>query len=245
MIATVRRPVSRRRNDKFLSMLPEIRKQANFAFRRTPLEAREELVQEVVAQAYSLFVRLCERGKMALVFGTPLAQFSIKKVRAGRRIGSRANIRDLTSPRAHVAKGFTIERLDRFNHQPDSGARFWSRTGRQDRRKPPWHESTGPRGYALCLDASARSPRSSPRGKRRELLPEGSASALLGSARCGSGSERVGSGFTARRRRWAWPAVELSKARVAAGAESIMLRAWWTWRSGVQEWKSSVTGSLK
>ena len=109
MIAIARSPkrkaASRRRNDKFLSMLPEIRKQANFAFRRLHVDAREELIQEVVAQAYSLFVRLCQRGKLALVFPTPLAQFAIRKVRAGRRIGSRANIRDVTSPRAACDEG--------------------------------------------------------------------------------------------------------------------------------------------
>jgi hypothetical protein len=112
-----RKRASRRRSDKFLSMLPAIREQANFAFRRAPLEARDELIQEVVAQAYSLFVRLCQRRKLALVYPTPLAQFAIKKVRAGRRIGSRANIRDITSPRPAVTKGFTIERLDRFNQR--------------------------------------------------------------------------------------------------------------------------------
>ncbi len=121
MIATVskskRKTASRRRNDKFVAMLPAISEQANFAFRRLPVEAREELIQEVIAQAYSLFVRLYKRHKVALVFPTPLAQFSIKKVRAGRRIGSRGNIRDVTSPRARVAKGFTIQRLDRFNQR--------------------------------------------------------------------------------------------------------------------------------
>src|SRR5271167_2370515 len=104
MLAPLRNPrhnaCSRRRNNKFLSMLPEVRKQAAFALRRVPFDAREELIQEVVAQAYSLFVRLCQRRKTALVYATPLAQFAIKKVRAGRRIGSRGNIRDITSPRA-------------------------------------------------------------------------------------------------------------------------------------------------
>jgi hypothetical protein len=121
MIATVskskRKTASRHRNDKFLAMLPEIRKQAGFTFRRVPFDAREELVQEVVAQAYSLFVRLCQRRKLALVFPTPLAQFAIKKVRAGRRLGSRGNIRDLMSPRAAVMKGFKIEHLDQRTGQ--------------------------------------------------------------------------------------------------------------------------------
>ncbi|HET6323610.1 MAG TPA: hypothetical protein VFG04_02825 [Planctomycetaceae bacterium] len=98
-------------------MLPEIRKQTNFAFRQVPVDAREELIQEVVAQAYALFVRLCQRGKTGLVYSTPLAQFAIRKVRAGRRIGSRANIRDITSPRPAVTRAFRIERLDRFNQR--------------------------------------------------------------------------------------------------------------------------------
>jgi hypothetical protein len=121
MIATVRglkrRSASRRRHDKFLAMLPAIREQANFAFRRMPLEAREELVQEVVSQAYSLFISLCRRGKSALNYPTPLAQFAIKKIRAGRRIGSRANIRDITSPHPAVTKALRIDRLDRFNQR--------------------------------------------------------------------------------------------------------------------------------
>src|SRR5271169_4005829 len=121
MIAIARSPkrkaTSRRRTDKFLAMLPAIREQANFAFRRVPVEAREELIQEVVAQAYNLFISLCRRGKSALNYPTPLAQFAIKKVRAGRRIGSRTNIRDITSPRPAVTKAFTIERLDQFNQR--------------------------------------------------------------------------------------------------------------------------------
>jgi len=121
MIAIAKSPkrqaASRRRNDKFLSMLPEIRKQANFAFRGVRIEAREESIQEIVAQAYGMFVRLSKRGKMVLVYPTPLAQFAIRKVRSGRRLGSRSNSRDITSPRAGVTKGFTIERLDRFNHR--------------------------------------------------------------------------------------------------------------------------------
>ncbi len=112
-----RKPASRRRNDKFLSMLPEIRKQANFAFRRIRVEARDELIQEVIAQAYNLFVRLCQRRKSALVYATPLAQFAIRKVRAGRRLGSRSNRRDIMSGSAVLANGLRIERLDGFNQR--------------------------------------------------------------------------------------------------------------------------------
>jgi hypothetical protein len=121
MLATARIPrrkiCSCRRNNKFLQLLPAIRKQAEYAFRRLPADAREELIQETIAQAFALFVRLWQRGKLALVCPTPLAKFAIRKVRAGRRLGSRSNIRDLMSPRARVVKGFTIERLDQFNQR--------------------------------------------------------------------------------------------------------------------------------
>src|SRR5580704_14299041 len=58
MIAIAGNPIRKacacRRNDKFLTMLPAIREQAQFAFRNVPVEAREEQVQEVVATAYGM-----------------------------------------------------------------------------------------------------------------------------------------------------------------------------------------------
>ena len=59
-----RKTASRRRNDKFLEHAArESANRPNFAFRRIPVEAREELIQEVIAQAYALFVRLCQRAR--------------------------------------------------------------------------------------------------------------------------------------------------------------------------------------
>ncbi|HUE12566.1 MAG TPA: hypothetical protein VMR25_00255 [Planctomycetaceae bacterium] len=119
MIATTRNPrrksCSSRWNDKFLQLLPSIREQAEYAFRSVPVDAREELVHETIAAAYGLFVSLCRRGRSALVYPTPLAKFAIRHVREGRRIGSRCNSLDITSPCSCAAKRTTIERLDRFN----------------------------------------------------------------------------------------------------------------------------------
>jgi hypothetical protein len=119
MISTARNPRRKTRtsrwNDKFLQLLPSIQEQAEYAFRRVPIDAREDLILEVVAAAYVLFVSLCRRGKTALVYPTPLAKFAIRHVREGRRIGSRCNSLDITSPCSCAAKRTTIERLDRFN----------------------------------------------------------------------------------------------------------------------------------
>ena len=121
MIAVTRNPKRQARsccwNDRFLEFLPTIQQQAEYAFRRLPVEPREELVEETIATAFDLFVKLCRRGKAALVYATPLAQFAIRHVRGGRRVGSRSNSRDITSPRTCAAKRITIERLDRFNRR--------------------------------------------------------------------------------------------------------------------------------
>jgi hypothetical protein len=114
--ARVRRPcASTRVNDRFLELLPIIRDQAQFAFRRVPFDVQEELIQETVSQAYALFVRLVQRGKTALAYATSLAQFAIRRVKAGRRLGSRCNRRDLTSPCVESSKSIMLKRLDRID----------------------------------------------------------------------------------------------------------------------------------
>jgi hypothetical protein len=99
--------------DRFLEMLPQIRRQALVACRRLDAEAKQEFVQSVVAAAYAAFVRLVELGKEDIAYATPLAQFGIKHVRCGRTVGTRLNVRDIGSPYAQIARGFLVERLDR------------------------------------------------------------------------------------------------------------------------------------
>jgi hypothetical protein len=93
-------------------MLPIIRRQAWIAFRGQQAEAREELVQEVIANAYCAFVRLVRQGKQSVAFPTPLAQFAIRQVRAGRRVGCSLNCNDVFSHSARRIRGFSIERFD-------------------------------------------------------------------------------------------------------------------------------------
>ena len=105
--------------DQFLTMLPQIRRQASMAFRHRDAEAREELIQEVTANAYQAWIRLVQQGKEALAFPTPLAQFAIRQVRAGRRVGSRLNSLDILSGNARRTRGLTVESLDQLD--PQSG----------------------------------------------------------------------------------------------------------------------------
>ena len=85
-------------HDRFLAMLPTIRAQARVAFRSAKAEAREDLVAEVIANAFAAFVRLVERGKEDVALPTPLAWYAIRQVRSGRRVGSKLNVRDVMSP---------------------------------------------------------------------------------------------------------------------------------------------------
>ncbi len=45
-----------------------------------------------------MFVRLVRRGKAGLAYPTPLADYAIRQVRAGRRVGCRQNAQDIMSP---------------------------------------------------------------------------------------------------------------------------------------------------
>ncbi len=85
-------------HEKFLKLLPGIQQQAAFAFRSISAEARGELTEEVIANAYCAFIQLVRRGKSILAYSTPLAQFAIRQVRAGRRVGGRLNVHDILSP---------------------------------------------------------------------------------------------------------------------------------------------------
>jgi hypothetical protein len=114
-------------------MLPAIRLQARVAFRSFGPEAKEELIQEVVANAYVAFVRLVERGKTRLAYASPLASYAIRQVRVGRRVGNKANVNDVSSAMAKVSKGITVERLDRF----DSEGGVWREVLVEDRHAGP------------------------------------------------------------------------------------------------------------
>ena len=106
-------------NELFMAMLPQLTDQARFAFRKEPLSRRQDLVAEVVANAFVAFARLVERGLINAIYPTPLAQYAIKQVRDGRRVGAKLNVCDVSSKYAQRAKGFTVERLDRFDKQED------------------------------------------------------------------------------------------------------------------------------
>ena len=141
MIAIAQKPSRDSRNaanDRFLKMLPAIRRQAGYAFRRLPSELKAELVQAVIASAYMAFLRLVERGKLNAAFATPLASYAIRQVRAGRQPGSRSSTVDVLSRSARfgsgdVGAGNAVESLDTF----DDTQGDWRAALVEDRRAGP------------------------------------------------------------------------------------------------------------
>jgi hypothetical protein len=120
-------------HSRFLAMLPQIREQARIAFRSAKPEAQEELITEVIANAFVAFARLIERGKADLAYPTPLARFAVRQVCAGRRVGTKLNVRDVSSHYAQLVKSIRVERLDRFDDEQGE----WRQALIEDRKAGP------------------------------------------------------------------------------------------------------------
>jgi hypothetical protein len=137
MIATAK-PVPREQatpswHQPFVQMLPAIQRHARIAFRHLDAEARAEAEQEVTANALLAFVRLVELGKADLAYATPLAMYGVRQFRAGRRVGGKLNVRDISSRHCQRVKGVQVGRLDHF----DEAEGQWKEILLEDRRAGP------------------------------------------------------------------------------------------------------------
>ena len=116
MIASARRASATDQNtdahDQFVAMLPQIRTQASVAFRGLDAEAREDAIQEVIANCFVAFARLVELGRSNLAYPSALAGFAIRQFRAGRRVGGRLNVHDVMSQHAQRVKRIRVVSLD-------------------------------------------------------------------------------------------------------------------------------------
>lgn len=119
----------------FLKLLPRIRCYTRLAFRDRSPDAREELIQEAIANAYRAHHRLVKLGKQDLANATPLAEFAIKQVRTGRRVGQPVNRRDVMS---EACRGVRVERLNRYNARLED----WKEAIVEDRRSGPTEIAT-------------------------------------------------------------------------------------------------------
>ena len=132
-VASQQRPVVPDWRPAFLAMLPVIETHARCTFRRLDPEAREEAVQEVIANACCAFARLAQRGKIALAYPTVLARYGVAQVKDGRKVGGHLNVRDVSSAYAQRRKGIVVERLDHFDDEENA----WQEIVMEDKHTGP------------------------------------------------------------------------------------------------------------
>ena len=117
----------------FLSMLPNILRYAKIAFRGYPPEAKQEAVQNVVANSCAAVAALARRGKLDLCYPSVLARFGIRQTLDHRVTGNSLNIKNALSKYCQDRKGVKVERLDRFDEQEGQ----WQEAVVEDTRNAP------------------------------------------------------------------------------------------------------------
>ena len=117
----------------FLAMLPAIVTHAKYAFRHLRGEARQDAIEEAIANSLVAFVALVRRGKMSIAYPTVLARYAVAQINDGRRVGNRLNVREVLSSYARKHKGFKVERLDHFDEEENQ----WQEAVVQDTRTAP------------------------------------------------------------------------------------------------------------
>ena len=115
MIALPKKQDAEELQHRFMDMLPTIYDQLRFAFRHELPERRQEMIAEAIANCWVSFVKLVQRDLQDVIYATPLAQFAIRQVYSGRKVGGTLNKNDITSEYAQRMKQITVERLTRYN----------------------------------------------------------------------------------------------------------------------------------
>jgi hypothetical protein len=128
-------------------MLPSIRQHATVSFRHLKPEAREEAVQEVVCNALRAYVRLVQLKKVDLAYPTVLARYGVAQVKDGRKVGGNLNVHDVSSDYAQREKGFTVERLDLYDHNEEA----WLEVFIEDKHSGPADIATSKIDFTVWL----------------------------------------------------------------------------------------------
>ena len=105
---------------------------------------------------------LVHRGNESVAYATPLAQYAIRQVRDGRRVGGHQNAQDIMSASASKLHGFQIERFDQSNRETG----IWREQLVEDRRAGPaevaaarldvaaWHRTLSQRNQQIACALS-------------------------------------------------------------------------------------------
>ncbi len=114
-------------------MLPKIADHVSFSFRHLHGDNRDEMIQEVVANACTAFARLVEQGRSEAATWSSLARFAVRQARDGRKVGGSLNIHDVCSLHCQIRKGVNVQSLSRGNDQEQE----WREMVVEDHRTTP------------------------------------------------------------------------------------------------------------
>jgi hypothetical protein len=134
-------------HNRFLDMLPTIRRYARGAFRDLPPSKRDEAVDDVVVDTFVAFCRLVNQGRESLAYPTVLARYGVAHVRYGRTVGVKLNSQDVLSRYAQLRRAIEVERLDEF----DEATGDWREVAVEDRRTCPAEIATFRIDFAAWL----------------------------------------------------------------------------------------------
>jgi hypothetical protein len=119
--------------NRFLLLVPSLRRAANFRVRNLSHDRRQEVVDDIIGVCFAFYARLVARGQEERAYCTALVRFAAARLRQGRQIGCPVSIRDISNRYCREKRGLQLERLDLF----DGAEGTWQEVLITDRRATP------------------------------------------------------------------------------------------------------------
>src|SRR5262249_18287943 len=100
---------------KFLSVLPRVELHARIHCHDRCPQTRDDQIAEVVALAWSWYVRLATRGIDGADFPSALATYAVKSVHSGRQLAGSIKANDVLNDKAQRRGSFAVQSLPNYS----------------------------------------------------------------------------------------------------------------------------------
>jgi hypothetical protein len=119
----------------FMNILPCVQTHAKIRFRKLPAEKRDEAIQETIAAACMHYQLAAVQGRLHAVRPGTLADFAVRHVCTGRRVGGKQNgAKDVLSPVCQRRHGVNV--ISVHAHRSGTGTDGWQQIAMEDRTIP-------------------------------------------------------------------------------------------------------------
>lgn len=119
-------------HSEFCQFLPRVETHARIHFRGVvDPNQRDDAVSEAVGLAWVWYIRLIRRGKDPNRFISVLADYAVRHVRAGRKVGGQEKSKDAMSRTAQQRHGFRVEK---YSNKSTMGGNLWEEALQENRR---------------------------------------------------------------------------------------------------------------